>query len=93
MTLNRKGLATWQTHFKLYSLALLISAGYIFGAFAYDFGVKFLLTFFVMVAASFKMRTLGVNKYVIWSLFALSMAYYQGGATAIEPKALFSFGI
>jgi len=90
MTLNRKGLATWQTHFKLYTVALAMSAGYILGAFAYDFGPAFLFTFVAMVATSFKMRTLGVNKYVIWSLFALTMAYFQGGATALEPKALFS---
>jgi len=91
MTLNRKGLASWQTHFKLYSLALLVSSSYIIGAFTYDYGARFGLLFVAMTAVAFRLRTWGVGKYTLWALFAGGMAVVFGGVAALQPRALFSF--
>lgn len=88
MTLNRKGLATWQTHFKVYTLALLLSAGYIVGAFAYDYGIGFGALFVAAILGSFQIRRLGVSKYLIWASFAGAMACALNGMDALSPHAL-----
>ena len=93
MTLNRKGLATWQTHFKIYSAALLLSAAYIISSMAKDFGWRFGLTFIGLTFGAFLLRTcLGVSKYQIWACYAVAAAYACGGAAAVHPAALFKLG-
>ena len=90
MTLTRKGIATWQSHFKVYSACLLLSAAYAVTSLAQDFGARYAVMWTALVAMSFFLRTCGLNKYVIWALFALAVAYLTAGAEALELKALFA---
>lgn len=93
MTLNRKGLASWQTHFKIYSAALLASGIYIVSRIALDFSPWVAGVFVGLAAVAFLMRTrLGLSKYLIWALFASAFAYATDGPAALAPATAFSLG-
>ncbi len=89
MTLNRKGLASWQTHFKIYTACLVVSSAYIVSSIAADFGALFAAQFVGCTLLAFLCRTrLGMSKYVIWLGFALGIAAVRGGLAAVQPPAL-----
>jgi hypothetical protein len=88
MTLNRKGICTWKTHFKVYSTCLFLSAAYMITAMWQDFGPRYATTWSLLASLTFFLRTRGLSKYLVWALFGLAVAYLTGGAAALEASAL-----
>ena len=74
----------------MYSACLVLSASYILVSLAQDFSVCHAATWLAMVGFIFFLRTRRLNKYLIWALFAVGIAYATGGVQAIKPAAFFA---
>ena len=91
MTLNRKNIIVWQTHFKFYTAALILSAAYMVYGLSAEQGVQFAALFLCVAWGAFQIRIkTGISKYAIWAIVALTMSYAQGGASALTPANLLS---
>merc|ERR1719261_934978 len=94
MTLCRKNIVTFRTHGLVYSICLVISAGYILRCFLPSHGPAFVLGVFVV----FQMRVmLRANKYALWVAFAALATPEISGvvsahATAIVGAAVGMYG-
>lgn len=86
MTLNRKGLIRWQSHALIYSISLLLSAGYIVHAVAATAeGVADMPVFIVAVLLAFVARTqFRVSKYLIWPVFSICWVAWQESSARVD---------
>ena len=86
MTLNRKGLIRWQAHALIYSVSLLLSAGYIVRAVAATAeGAADAPMFIVAVLLAFVARTrFRASKYLIWPAFSICWVAWQESAARVE---------